>query len=254
MSWLTHLTVALIAFISTGVAAQHMTSVPHHSANAAVYSAIPAGASHSNDSALIHNRLVGLPTSTPDPTPSEPSLVASAQPQPQPVASTPVVVPPAPADPPAIIPSASAPAPAPPVYHPAPPPPAAPPVAPRPPALVIGSTQQALINQDRAAAGLPPLTWNGCLASIAIQNAQRMARQGYISHAGGASADLTCGLGNQAGENVGYWSGGITDTQLNTMFMNSPEHRSNIMGPYRYVGTAWAVGADGKAYIAVEFS
>jgi uncharacterized protein YkwD len=75
-----------------------------------------------------------------------------------------------------------------------------------------------------------------------------MAQQGQIFHGpiGG------CGL--PAGENVGFWSGGINDGQLNSMFMSSPGHRANIMGPYRYVGTAWAVAPDGKAYIAVEFS
>lgn len=134
-----------------------------------------------------------------------------------------------------------------PAYRPAPPP------APAPPPVVVGSTQQALINQDRAAAGLPPLTWNGCLASVAYQNAARMAAQGYISHANGVYQDLACGIGSQSGENVGYWSGGINDYQLNTMFMNSPDHRANIMGPYRYVGTAWVVAKNGYAYIAVEF-
>ena len=133
--------------------------------------------------------------------------------------------------------------------HQAPPPPP----APAPPAFVIGSTQQALINQDRAGAGLPGLNWNSCLAGIAYQNALRMANQGFISHAGGANQDLGCGLGNTAGENVGYWSGGINDYQLNTMFVNSPEHRANIMGNYRFVGTSWVVARDGKAYIAVEF-
>lgn len=132
------------------------------------------------------------------------------------------------------------------------PPPPAPQPAPAPrPAIVIGSTQQALINGDRG--GLGALNWSPCLASIAYQNAVRMANQGVISHAGGASQDLGCGLGSQAGENVGYWSGGINDYQLNTMFMNSPDHRANIMGPYHWVGTAWVVARDGKAYIAVEF-
>lgn len=125
-----------------------------------------------------------------------------------------------------------------------------------PAAIVIGSTQQALINRDRASAGLGPLTWSSCLASIAVSNAVRLSRQGWVPpyHTNGPTLDLGCRLGNQAGENVGYWSGGINDGQLNTMFMNSPEHRANIMGPYHYVGTAWAVGAGGAAYIAVEFS
>jgi uncharacterized protein YkwD len=117
------------------------------------------------------------------------------------------------------------------------------------------STQQVLINSDRSGAGLGPLAWNGCLAGVAAQNAQRMAAAGAISHADGPSRNLGCGLGSaQAGENVGYWSGGINDGQLNSMFMASPGHRSNIMGPYRYVGTAWVVAPNGHAYIAVEFA
>jgi uncharacterized protein YkwD len=131
---------------------------------------------------------------------------------------------------------------------------AANPPPPAPPPVVVGSTQQAYINGDRGSAGLGPLTWNSCLAGIAYQNAARMANQGFISHAGGPNQDLGCGLGNRAGENVGYWSGGVNDAQLNSMFMNSPDHRANIMGPYHYVGTAWVVARNGYAYLAVEFS
>ena len=122
--------------------------------------------------------------------------------------------------------------------------------------IVIGSYQQTLINRDRAANGLRPLTWSPCLAPVAISNAARLSRQGWVQpyHTNGPTVDLGCHLGNQAGENVGYWSGGINDGQLNTMFMNSPEHRANILGPYRYVATAWVVAPNGAAYIAVEFS
>ncbi len=119
---------------------------------------------------------------------------------------------------------------------------------------MVGSGQQAYINGDRASAGLGALSWSPCLAGVAYQNAARMAAAGGISHAGGVSSDLACGLGGQAGENVGYWSGGINDPQLNAMFMGSAGHRANIMGPYRYVGTAWVVGANRAGYIAVEFS
>jgi uncharacterized protein YkwD len=146
--------------------------------------------------------------------------------------------------PPPVEAAATAPAPAPaPAPRPAP-----------PPAVVVGSTQQALINQDRAANGLGPLTWNGCLYNVAVANAQRIAAQHYLSHTNGPQVDLGCGLGRQAGENVGYWSAGVNDTQINTLFMNSPEHRANILGPYHYVATAWVIGSDGRGYIAVEFS
>lgn len=156
---------------------------------------------------------------------------------------------------PSAAPSTNAPAPpghaasAPPVQSVAPAPPPPPPA----PSILIGSTQQVYINNDRASAGLGPLTWNGCLYNVAVSNANRMAAQGYISHTNGPSLDLACGLGHQGGENVGYWSGGINDAQLNTMFMNSPDHRANIMGPYDYVATAWVVASNGYAYIAVEF-
>ena len=139
-----------------------------------------------------------------------------------------------------------APAPAAPVHQaPAPPPP--------PPVVVIGSTQQALINQDRAGRGLGPLTWNGCLANVARSNAARMAAQGFISHTNGPNLDLSCGLGHQAGENVGDWSAGINDPRLNSMFVASPEHLANILGPYHYAATAWVVASNGYGYIAVEF-
>jgi uncharacterized protein YkwD len=129
--------------------------------------------------------------------------------------------------------------------------------APRPvvaASIVIGSTQQALINQDRARYGLRPLTWSSCLASVAISNAARMAAANRMWHANGVYSDLACHLGNRTGENIGYWSGGVADSRLNTMFMNSPEHKANILGPYRYVATAWRVASNGTAYIAVEFS
>ena len=127
--------------------------------------------------------------------------------------------------------------------------------APAAPAIVIRTTQQQLINSDRAAAGLRPLSWSNCLYSVAVSNAQRLSRQGWTQpyHTNGPSVDLGCGLGRQTGENVGYWSGGIADARLNSMFMASPEHHANIMGPYRYVATAWVVAPNGAAYLAVEF-
>ena len=134
------------------------------------------------------------------------------------------------------------------------PPRATAPVRSVPAAIIVRSTQQVLINQDRARYGLRPLTWSSCLASVALSNAYRMAKQGYISHTDGPTRDLGCHLGYQAGENVGWWSGGVNDAQINAMFMNSPDHRANILGPYHYVATAWATSSNGTAYIAVEFS
>ena len=116
------------------------------------------------------------------------------------------------------------------------------------------TAQQTLINQDRAAAGLGSLNWSDCLAAVAVQNAERIMAQGYLSHTNGPTLDLDCGIGStQGGENIAYMSGGINDTQANTLFMNSAPHRANILGPYQYVATAWSVASNGYAYLAEEF-
>jgi uncharacterized protein YkwD len=144
--------------------------------------------------------------------------------------------------------------PAAPAHAPAPAHTAAPIPRPVAPSIVIGSTQQVLINKDRAGAGRRALSWSSCLYSVALSNARRMAKQGFISHTNGPNVDLGCHLGSYAGENVGYWSGGVNDAQINRMFMSSPDHRANIMGPYHYVATAWVTAPNGVAYIAVEFA
>jgi len=208
--------VILVAAVSTGTAATlHAHSDAAHSL-AAAKPAVAAvnGTQYTGDPPLENHRL----RPSPDPSPSPPAAAAAP-------------------------PQQAAPAPA-------------RPAAPAPPAIVVGSTQQALINQDRASKGLGPLTWSSCLANVAGANAARLAQQGWVPpyHTNGPTVDLDCRLGSQAGENVGYWTGGINDGQLNSMFMNSPEHYANIMGPYHYVATAWAVAANGYAYIAVEFS
>jgi uncharacterized protein YkwD len=216
-SWLA--AAALVVTIGLGLSAVvNRDTASGRSLTASTHPAASAGSFTSYDYEIAPHRIVPRPSPIPSPTPP-------------------------PAPPPAAHPAAPAAAP---VHHAAPPPPP-------PPAVVVRTTQQALINQDRARYGLPPLTWSSCLDNVAVSNAQRMAAQGFISHTNGPSADLSCGLGHQAGENVGDWSAGINDAQLNTMFMNSPEHRANILGPYHYVATAWVV-SNGYGYIAVEFS
>lgn len=127
------------------------------------------------------------------------------------------------------------------------------PVALVPRRTTLGTGQWGLINQDRAANGLPPLQWSSCLANIATGQARRMAAQGYISHAGGRILDLSCHLGSHTGENIGFTSPSIDDAGMNAWFMGDAPHRANILGPYHYVGVAWVQGANRTWYLAVEF-
>jgi DNA-binding CsgD family transcriptional regulator/uncharacterized protein YkwD len=133
----------------------------------------------------------------------------------------------------------------------------APPAGPAPGTAVrtqVGSTLQALINRDRAAAGLPPLAWKDCLAAVALLNAQRMAAQGYVSTTNGVVLDRECRLGSiPPAEDLSYWST-INDGAANSLFLANPVQRGNILGPFHYIGTAWAVSPTGIAFIAVEIS
>jgi hypothetical protein len=112
-----------------------------------------------------------------------------------------------------------------------------------------------LINQDRAAQGLPALAWSDCLASIAQLNAARIAAQGSLSHTNGPDVDMACGGGStlSAGENIAYLSSGPNDATVNQLYMNSPGHRANILGNYQYVATAWVTTPSGYGFNAEEF-
>jgi len=121
-----------------------------------------------------------------------------------------------------------------------------------------------LLNQDRAANGVPALRWNDQLSGIGESagyggcgfnvngRAADMIQRNYFSH-------TICGSQNvfnvmqadrisyrSAGENIGWESGYTDPTQaaqyLNTQFMNSADHRANILNPdFTDVGVgSWA--------------
>jgi hypothetical protein len=132
-----------------------------------------------------------------------------------------------------------------------------------------------LINQDRANAGLAPLRWSSTLGGIAESapyggcgftvdgRAQDMLLRDYFSH-----TILNCGSQtvfnmmtadgvplSHAGENIS-WVSGVTSAAavaqyLNTSFMNSSEHRANILSTaYTEVGVGTAQTAPGAVWRA----
>ena len=157
-----------------------------------------------------------------------------------------------PASAPAAVPPASRPAP---VYRPAPPPP------PRPPVVGVGGAagvEFALINQDRAANGVGALAYSGTLARVAQYRAQDMLNRNYFSHYDPSNGQLAFlelfhmwGIGyTTAGENIA-WSTNPSMAQFNVMFMNSPEHRANILkAAYHHVGVG--VASNGSKTMVVE--
>jgi uncharacterized protein YkwD len=141
----------------------------------------------------------------------------------------------------------------------------APPAPPAPPAAtasspVGGAAGQgfALINQDRAANGVRTVSWSATLARVAQYRAQDMLDRGYFSHYDPASGQLAFvqlfqawGIGyTAAGENIA-WSTDPSMAAINTMFMNSPEHRANILNP-AYGRAGVGVASNGAKVIVVE--
>jgi DNA-binding CsgD family transcriptional regulator len=181
--------------------------------------AAPAGARHES----------AAPPAPHSPTPGSPAPPAAAGVTPAPSASP------------------SAGAAAPPLPAPAP--------APTAPIQMIAATGQlSLINQERATAGLPPLAWNDCLAGVASAEARRMAQQGYVSSAGGLTADGSCRLGTvPAAEELAYWPG-ASDSQINAVLIANPADKAKLLGPYRYLGAYWAIGPTGVAFVALELA
>jgi len=132
---------------------------------------------------------------------------------------------------------------------------------PAPPVGSVGGAagvQFSLVNQDRAASGVAPLAWSGSLARVAQFRAQDMLNRNYFSHTDPATGQLAFvqllhlwGIPySSAGENIA-WSTNPSMAAINTMFMNSPEHRANILkAGYHRVGLG--VATNGSKTMVVE--
>lgn len=109
-----------------------------------------------------------------------------------------------------------------------------------------------LINQARAAAGLPPVTVAVAVTTVAWGWSSQMAASNTLSH----NPNLQSQLGAIApswrsiGENVGY---GPSVTAINQAFMNSAPHRANILdSSYNYVGVGVVI-SNGVYWVTEDF-
>ena len=112
-----------------------------------------------------------------------------------------------------------------------------------------------LLNAERRAHGLVPLKQNRKLARAALGHSSSMATGSYFAHTepGGRTflkrvrkSGYARGAAHWvAGENIGAGAGGLgTPAALMTGFMNSPEHRANILDPaFREIGIGSVRGA-----------
>lgn len=114
-----------------------------------------------------------------------------------------------------------------------------------------------LLNQDRAANGLPALTLNSKLTSLADAYAADMIKRGYFSHynpEGQSPFDRMNNAGisySTAGENLAI---NTSVSAAETAFMKSSGHRANILNSsYTDVGIGVVHSSDGSVYVVQEF-
>jgi uncharacterized protein YkwD len=111
-----------------------------------------------------------------------------------------------------------------------------------------------LINRDRAAAGLAPLQADGGARGFADRWSRQMAQAGGLSHNHeylnvGSLQRLHATL---AGENVAVGSSSLE--QIHRLFMQSPQHRANVLHPdFRLVGLAAVRTPAGLLYVTEDF-
>jgi hypothetical protein len=109
----------------------------------------------------------------------------------------------------------------------------------------------ALVNGERAAHGLPAYAPIDDLDALARAHSRDMLRDGRIYHSPSLEDDVR-GCWTTLGENVG--TGPDVDSVHNA-FMNSPEHRSNILdNDFNQVGLGIVVADDGRVYITETFA
>lgn len=120
-----------------------------------------------------------------------------------------------------------------------------------------------LANQERLKAGLNPLVWNDQLAAAATDYAREMAAKGFFAH-NAPDGSTPVSRAQRAGYPAYGWGGLYVGENLargyNTAenvtqaWMNSPDHRANVLLPkYREIGIGLAVAPDGTKYWAQEF-
>lgn len=117
----------------------------------------------------------------------------------------------------------------------------------------FASADVGAVNQERAEAGLPPVTEDGGLTALAQQQSAQMAAAGGLFHSSNLGGEVGSVLPSYTGaaENVGY---GQSIATVTNSFMGSPTHRSAILGNFNTAGVGVVVGGDGRVWVTQMFA
>jgi uncharacterized protein YkwD len=106
------------------------------------------------------------------------------------------------------------------------------------------------LNAERAARGLPPMTWDSTLASYAAKWSANMASNGFRH----SNIGNLLGSYNYVGENIASGSAGVLAGALHVAWMNSSGHRSNILAPgFTRVGIGVYCAPNGSIWLTQDF-
>jgi uncharacterized protein YkwD len=114
-----------------------------------------------------------------------------------------------------------------------------------------------LINNERATAGLAPLTANGALETSAGLHSEDMAVNHFMSHTGSDGSTfweraVRAGYTGRWGGEIIYGGGGNSSPQTAvTWWMNDEPHRAMILGDLDDFGAGYATCSGG--YFTVDF-
>lgn len=125
-----------------------------------------------------------------------------------------------------------------------------------PPAEAANPSTQTVINRilaetnkARTAEGKSTLVINTQMNTVAQKWSQKMASANTLSHNSSFSAQIPSGW-RGAAENVAM---GYSYTQVTGAWMNSPGHRTNILGTYTHIGIGVAYTSSGAPYYTQVF-
>ena len=113
------------------------------------------------------------------------------------------------------------------------------------------------VNQERKAHGLPSLTYDEALANAARQHAQRMAKQGTVSHQFPGEPSLPS-RAKAAGAHFTWLSENVDEgpnpTAIHHNLMKSPQHRANILDSDMDSAGIGVAERNGEMFAVEDFS
>lgn len=117
-----------------------------------------------------------------------------------------------------------------------------------------------LVNQERAKNGLGALAWGTTCEGAANTRARELISAYSHTRPDGSSWQTACPIpatGGKSGENLNAGNAAVSPQTVVASWMNSPEHRKNILDPdfkYLSVGFVFEPGTKNKTYWSQYFS